>query len=91
MPDSQSVVSRPLRYTGRRRDGTGITGVGRNGESAADIAERLFSAGFRTATVWHPDGHQEVGGVRKALAPPHERVWWGESSFLEHSEGGHRD
>jgi hypothetical protein len=62
-----------VRWVGVDKHGDGRAGM-REGMSGADIAEKLFTAGYRRATVWF--GDEVVGAV---VRDEHgQRTWWGQ-------------
>ncbi len=69
----------PLRYRARMVPTGARTGVGDRGESAAELAKRLYDAGAEFAEVWREDPFQVVGGVSWDPDPKRRRrIWWGE-------------
>jgi hypothetical protein len=53
------------------------TGAGARGESAEELAKRLYDAGAEFAELWRDDSFEPVGGAR--WNPKlRRRVWWGE-------------
>lgn len=71
MPSDRSVI--PLGYSGQKADGTGVAGgcIG----NAAELARRLFEAGYRNARI--VSGDAVVGGV--STREDGVGVWWGAS------------
>jgi len=65
-----------IRFTGVDRRGVSRVGCLHAGDPA-QLAERLFDKGYRSASITNFQG-DEVGGVCRELDNPRRRTWWAE-------------